>query len=285
MPPPKLFSSVVYLPFLLTKSRRSSVVAPGALRSGRLRSGSSSPSSSPRSDRIQGRESVLRPAPPFHILLAAAPIIVTTPDRAPPPPDDPDAASSAGEPASATFDDLFRANYPALVRFAYRMVGSRDTAEEIVQEVFLNLWRRRHEVDPTSVARAYLFTATRYGAVSWIRRARVERELLGADEASPNATHGSAEVGAGEAVELSDLDAAIEAAIAALPERCRLVYTLNRREHLSYAAVAAALGLSVKTVEAQMARAFRHLRTRLAPYLGALLITVLHAGNTGTKVG
>lgn len=176
------------------------------------------------------------------------------------------------------FDTLFRATYPGLVRLAYRFVGARDTAEEIVQEVFLSLWRRRDELDPQSLAHAYLYTSTRHAAVSWLRRARLERNAQCRDDVIGGATHGSPGANAAEALELSELNLAIERAIEGLPKRCRLVFTLSRREHLSYAAIAAALGLSVKTVEAQMARAFRHIRTSVSPYLGALVLTVLSAG-------
>lgn len=181
----------------------------------------------------------------------------------------------------ATFDDLFRDAYPGLFRFAYRLVNSRELAEEIVQEVFLELWRRRDIVDPCSVARAYLYTATRHAAVSAIRRSRLEARAATRGDIGVGATHGAADPDVLEAIEASDLDAAIAQAVETLPERCRLVYTLSRREQLSYAAIAAALGISVKTVEAQMARAFRLLRTRLAPYLTALLVAVLNTGASG----
>lgn len=190
-------------------------------------------------------------------------------------PDQPPATFARG---ITTFDDLFRDAYPGLFRFAYRLVNSRELAEEIVQDVFLELWRRRDVVDPCSVARAYLYTATRHAAVSAIRRSRVEAKAVTRDDIGVGATHGAAGSDILEVIEASDLDAAIARAIETLPERCRLVYTLSRREQLSYAAIAAALGISVKTVEAQMTRAFRILRTHLAPYLATLLIAVLNAG-------
>ena len=188
------------------------------------------------------------------------------------------AASAAG---ITTFDDLFRDAYPGLFRFAYRLVNSRELAEEIVQEVFLELWRRRDVVDPCSVARAYLYTATRHVAISALRRSRVEAKAMIRDDVGVGTTHGAAEPDIVEMIEAVDLDAAIARAVETLPERCRLVFTLSRREQLSYAAIAAALGISVKTVEAQMARAFRILRTRLAPYLTALLVTALSTGASG----
>ena len=59
---------------------------------------------------------------------------------------------------------------------------------------------------------------------------------------------------------------AVRAAIAKLPERCRLVYTLHREQGLSYAEVAAVMGISVKTVDAQMGRALKSLRKLLGGF-------------------
>jgi RNA polymerase sigma-70 factor (ECF subfamily) len=197
-------------------------------------------------------------------------------------PDDHDRAASSVEAAAgarAAFDELFRATYPGLYRFAYRLSRSPEAAEEIVQEVFFDLWRRRDLVDPSSVAHAYLYTSVRHAVISRVRRLRVEERTEERDDLGSGATHGSTGPSADEAVELADLSAAIDRAVECLPERCRLVYTLSRREHLSYAAIAAALGLSVKTVEAQMANAFRQIRTRVAPYLGSV-IALLAAGSS-----
>lgn len=195
-----------------------------------------------------------------------------------PDPIDPERVPTAFTGGISTFDDLFRDAYPGLFRFAYRLVNSRELAEELVQDVFLDLWRRREVVDPCSVARAYLYTATRHAAISALRRFQVEARAANRDDVGVGATHGTPGPDALELTEASDLDAAIARAVESLPERCRLVYTLSRREQLSYAAIAAALGISVKTVEAQMARAFRLLRTRLAPYLAMLLLAALQAG-------
>ena len=198
-----------------------------------------------------------------------------------PDPVPPDSAPPAAAGEITTFDDLFRDAYPGLFRFAYRLLSSRELAEEIVQEVFLDLWRRRDMIDPCSVARAYLYTATRHAAISAIRRSRVEAKAAERDDVGIGATHGAVGPSAVERIEAADLDAALAQAIEALPERCRLVYTLSRREQLSYAAIAAALGISVKTVEAQMARAFRILRVHLAPYL-TVLVVVVSAGVAGS---
>ena len=64
-----------------------------------------------------------------------------------------------------------------------------------------------------------------------------------------------------------EIDAALKQAVGALPERCREVFELSRVHGLRYAEIASTLGISVKGVEAQMGRALRELRRRLAPWL------------------
>ena len=68
-------------------------------------------------------------------------------------------------------------------------------------------------------------------------------------------------------VELADLRRAVARAIDALPERCRLIFTMSREQDLSYAEIARILDISVKTVETQMGRALKALRARLVGYL------------------
>src|SRR5206468_8950821 len=123
--------------------------------------------------------------------------------------------------------------------------------------------RRRHTFefqDPL----AYLYQAVRNEAVSYRRRQVTQEHALVrvANAPAPASRDGATETEAGE------LAAAVAAAVDALPERCRLIFTMNREQGLSYAEIAAALGLSVKTVENQMSRAFKALRIRLTPFLG-----------------
>src|SRR5215208_8302170 len=67
------------------------------------------------------------------------------------------------------FDDVFRAHYAALVRFAEGVVRHRAVAEEVVQDVMLQLWRRREALAPDSSLQAYLYQATRNRALNHLR--------------------------------------------------------------------------------------------------------------------
>lgn len=69
-----------------------------------------------------------------------------------------------------------------------------------------------------------------------------------------------------------ELKTKIEAATASLPEKCREVFLLNRNEHLKYQEIADKLGISIKTVEAQMSKALKIMRKKLADYITVVLI-------------
>lgn len=167
-----------------------------------------------------------------------------------------------GEPAA--FDAIFRTWYAPLVRMAESLVHEPMAAEEVVQDVMLELWRRRAVLAVAESLRAYLFQSTRNRALNHLRRRRVERrgEPQVARTVPESAPEADAALGEAELVR------AIDAAVGALPPRCREVFELSRVHGLRYTEIASVLEISVKTVEAQMGKALRLLRERLAPWIG-----------------
>lgn len=163
---------------------------------------------------------------------------------------------------TSAFDAIFRAHYALLVRVGESMLRERATAEEIAQDVMLELWRRREQLDVTDSVRGYVLQATRNRALNHLRHRAIERrsepQLIESAARAPLADAATRE---------SELEAAIRAAIAELPDRCRTVFELSRGEGLKYAEIATRLGISVKTVEVQMGKALRLLRERLKPWL------------------
>ena len=160
------------------------------------------------------------------------------------------------------FDAIFRAWYPPLVRIAEGIVRERAVAEEVVQDVLLEVWRRREVLGNEESPRAYLIRAARNRALNHVRHLRVQQKsapyIGGRDADAPE--------GMSRLVE-AELDSAVRDAVAGLPPRCREVFELSRVHGLSYAEIARSLEISVKTVEAQMGKALRVLRERLAPWL------------------
>ena len=162
------------------------------------------------------------------------------------------------------FDEIFRAWYAPLVRAADAMLRERAIAEDVVQEVLLELWRRRERLDPDGSAQAYLFQSMRNRALNHLRHLQVRRRTalhLAVDEAR-DATAPSRLVA-------QEIDLALRDALDGLTPRCREVFELSRVHGLKYSEIANHLGVSVKAVEAQMGKALRALRERLAPWLPA----------------
>lgn len=169
-----------------------------------------------------------------------------------------------GEGREEAYSAIFRAYYARLVVLGAGMLRDRAAAEDVVQEVMLELWRRRDSIAVHESLRAYLYQATRNRALNQLRRGRVE------ERAEPRLTMEhpgvpSADAGAGE----EELRRAIREAVAAMPDGVREAFELSRTHGLTYAEIAGVLGIAVKTVEARMGRALRTLRDRLAPWLPA----------------
>lgn len=162
---------------------------------------------------------------------------------------------------TSAFDVIFRTWYGPLVGTAERMLRDRAVAEELVQDVMLELWRRRETLSSDGSAQAYLFQATRNRVLNHLRHLKIEQrepEVRGESSSTPPAD---------AALVQQELSTAVQRAVQALPDRCREVFELSRVHGLKYAEIAHALGISVKTVEAQMGKALRTLRERLAAWL------------------
>jgi len=167
-------------------------------------------------------------------------------------------ALAAGDPAA--FESVFRDHHAALCAYANRIVDAPDVAEEIVQDVFANLWRTHGTLRIRTSLRAYLYTAVRNRALNQARRAGWESAL---DTMAPL----PAEPGDGpeDRLDAGETSRRVAAAIAALPPRCREAITLRWIDGLSHAEISEAMGVSRKAVENQITRGLRALRGLLDP--------------------
>ena len=166
----------------------------------------------------------------------------------------------------SAFDTIFRDNYAHLVRMAESIVRERALAEEIAQDVMLELWRRRESIEVEQSFRAYLLRSTRNRALNHVRHQRiVTREATMAAAAAESARAQSPE----DEMLGTELERAVRTAMASLPDRTREVFQLSRERGLKYVEIAVVLDISVKTVEKRMGQALAELRERLAQWLPA----------------
>lgn len=142
------------------------------------------------------------------------------------------------------------------------MVRERAIAEELVQDVFVELWDRRATLQFSESFRAYLLRAARNRALNHIRHAHVEaRAEPWIESPSPPSP------GAFDDMMEREIDRAVASAIDRLPDRCRQIFRMSRLDGLKYREIADILDISVKGVEAQMGKALKLLREDLARWL------------------
>lgn len=169
-------------------------------------------------------------------------------------------SSTVERTACEAVEILFRDHYRGLCATVRDYVGSLDAAEEIVQELFLRIWDLANDGNANVLTRAYLYTAARNQAITALRHERVVRDYEFHASQETDTLHAAT---AEDDLEEDELRNAIQAAIAHLPAKPRTVFRLSRERGLTYAEIAAVLGISVKTVELHMTRSLKSLRISL----------------------
>jgi len=170
-------------------------------------------------------------------------------------------AFQSGEPAA--FDALFRRWAAPLLRYLERMVRDAGTAEELVQEVFLRVYRARERYAPEARFSTWLYRIATNLALNELRRPRRREPHRSQDEDGAPALAAPAP-DPDDALDARRLGAHVERELAALPEKQRAALCLAAVEGLSYAEVAEALEVSEAAVKALVHRA----RVALAERLG-----------------
>ncbi|MEE9438204.1 MAG: RNA polymerase sigma-70 factor [Saprospiraceae bacterium] len=150
---------------------------------------------------------------------------------------------------------LYDKYYSYICSVIYKMIGDSGTTEDIAQEVFIEVWKRKETLSIDSSLRGYLRRTAVNKTLNVIRAKRMKFEQedtilhLSSPEPASQLT-----------MEAEEMRLVINRSIEALPDRCRLVFGLSRFEELSYKEIASKLEISVKTVENQISKALKLLR-------------------------
>lgn len=164
------------------------------------------------------------------------------------------------------YDNLFREMYAKLYFYAKRFVNDED-AQDIVEDVFVDLWKRRHSVVFGERIHSFLYCSTYTKCINLLKHQKVSTtHITLIDEINQQRISLMEDVvqGAEHQLECDELHLQIEQAIEELPEKCREVFRLSYLQDLKNEEIARALGLSVRTVEAHIYRALKYLRQRLS---------------------
>lgn len=188
-----------------------------------------------------------------------------------PQPSDNEILSRMANDEVEAYELLFYRFYTPLCQFVLKYTGNEVLSEEIVQETFINFWEKRNGLIIHTSLKSYLYTSVKNSALNYLKsqyaRQNFNRDFFDQEEISINTTQ--------ETILFDELQILVQKAIDKLPEKCRIIYLLNRNSGLSYQEIADELGISVKTVEAQMGIALKKLRTYLNFHWDILLIVFL----------
>ena len=163
---------------------------------------------------------------------------------------------------TTAFGKLVERYQRRLVRFAERMLGDAEGAQDIAQETFLRLWHARARCPATNDLNAYLFRIARNLCLDYLRSQRATEML---DESVAVSATGEGELIA--EIQVKSLEERVRCCVQALPEPQRVVFVLSHYEELSYREIAEIIECPIGTVASRKFQAVETLRRRLKPWI------------------
>ena len=164
---------------------------------------------------------------------------------------------------------LYKRFYVGLYNYVREVVGNPEPAKDIVQELFMAIWEKRHSLNLSKPLGKYLFVAAYHKSLNYLRDHKRENIILGEiinrSGNEPTSPAADVEIEAGELAEL------IKKAMSLLPFKARRAFIMSRKYGMTYPEIARSLSVSDKAVEKNMSKALALLRKYLGDYLKMLL--------------
>lgn len=164
--------------------------------------------------------------------------------------------------------ELYNRYWNPVYLYTYNVLRDKEVCKDIVQDLFMDLWKRREKLHVTSTFKSYLFSSARYQIFAQIRK---KEKSLGShlfENLDQRLHYNSPE----SEYLYQELVQRISTTVESLPQKCREVYTLSREEQLSHAEISQFLDISTKTVENHITKALKVLRSSVGTYLLAILL-------------
>ena len=173
------------------------------------------------------------------------------------------------------FKKLFDTYRNDLYKFSLSMVGSKNYAEEIVQDVFMKIWIKRELLNLEMSFKSYLFTITRNKTIKFLKKAADNKKLREEIFYKRQKFVYSTDIYLRE----SELENLKKEALNKLSPKRRIIFEMSRNEGKTYADIALELGISISTVRNQMSKALETLRNFLSKSKDGILLLLLFCKN------
>lgn len=168
----------------------------------------------------------------------------------------------------SAFQELFLKFYAQLVVFARKVVVDDDLARELVQDVMVNFYEKREEIKIHSSLKAHLYQSVRNRCLNQIKHSQIRRD----HHANIYLSQKDDEAYVDDKLEETELEHRIYSVIQTLPAQCKRIFEMSRFDGHTNQEIADQLDLSKRTVETQISKALKTLRTHLAGYLQAVIL-------------
>ncbi len=167
------------------------------------------------------------------------------------------------------FEQLFKTYFKPLVNFANKFLNDIDQSKEIVHDVFVRVWEKRHEMDLDNSVKSYIYRSVNNRCLNYIRDNKkfLNNETTTEKPYSDNII---------ENLNAIEIQAIINRTLDSLPERTKQIFMMSRYDNLKYAEIAEKLNISIKTVEANISKALKELRKNLKQFLALIIILLLN---------
>lgn len=169
---------------------------------------------------------------------------------------------------AAAFTEIYNRYWKKLFTLAAHKLSDLNEAEDIVQNMFITIWKRRAVIEITTSLNSYLAVAVKYHVMKALNR-RFKRKTTCEEQATMEILE-FADHSTQEWLDFQEVAKRLNILIDALPDKCKLVYKLNREKGYSQKQIAEELSISEKTVEAHMGKALRSLRIGLRNFFISL---------------
>ncbi len=180
------------------------------------------------------------------------------------------------------FEGLFQQYYPRLKRYAYHIVGDAEEAEDLVQDVFLHVWKNRNKLDGEKNISAYLFTIIRNKCLNLLKRKLVEEKyILNRIKFETEELYHISFNDSEDFLSLEEkLQSGLNDLIGKMPPQCGIAFRLRWIEGKKIREIAAEMGISTTMVDKHLAKGIEIAKNNLNSDLFLFLMLFYHTSNS-----
>jgi RNA polymerase sigma-70 factor (ECF subfamily) len=173
------------------------------------------------------------------------------------------------------FESIYEKFYGQLFVFAREYVLSVDVAHEMVQDTFMKLWEKRMNLDDNTQLQSFLYRVTRNTCLNYLKHLAVQekfRQFAKSRQMETHLNYSALQHSSAEKIIADELEEKINETIDLLPPRCKVIFLKSRFEEKKYREIAEELGISIKTVENQIQKALKILRSNLSEFMSIAIL-------------